>query len=121
MEDPTDGIITKTIISVQKTLYDDEIITITTKNSKCIILEKIAKSNDLNVYESSNQLANRGSIQWDTNFGPHIFIHGDDLDYNHVNDMCPNYCQKEFDERMFSVFICGGKAAVTIFIMPIGG
>lgn len=120
MKDSTHGVISRVIISIPKTLHDQQTITITAKNQQ-VVLEKVAKTNNVNVYESSDHFLNSSYIQWGTNFGAHIFIIEDDLGYNHVNDMCPNYCQREPDEQMFSVFFCDGKAAVTVFVVATGG
>lgn len=129
MQPSTQGTITKIIISVLKQLYDGETITVSPENQETIVLQKVATINSINVYEPSQQFVNNGYIYWGTDlilwetdlildYGYNAFIglNPDDHDYNHVNDMIPDYCIAAPGELTFSVYIFARKAAVTIFV-----
>lgn len=119
---PTHGTVTKIVISVLQQLFDKKTIIVSTENQEQITLHKVITINNINVYESSQSFVNDQYIYWETNlileygFNAFIGLNADDIDYNHVNDMIVDYCGAAPGEQMFSVYMYGRKAAVTIFI-----
>jgi len=96
-------------------------------------LNKVNTINDVNIYENSCSIKGNYSdtiiIKLEHNYfndllngGGQIYIFEDDIDYNHVNDICDKsniYQQKEY-ELSYSVYNhYYNKSALTLFIDPL--
>lgn len=133
MEDD-DKLITRIIFAIKKDDFNDAILDIIVNgdkiNNHLMKLNKTNTINNINVYENLCnikwdgksviiKLSNNPFNNWLTGYGK-IYIIGDDVDYNHVNDICGNLYHPKNYEVPYSVY-CSfhKKCAITLFVDPL--
>lgn len=130
-------IIRRIIFSIDKNQFDDEILHIDVnlhKDYHCYLkLNKINTINDVNIYENSCSIKGNYSdtiiINLEHDYfnnllkgGRQIYIIEDDIDYNHVNDICGKsniFLPKEYELSYSVYFNFYNKSAISLFVDPL--
>ena len=126
--------IKRILFCIEKAEFDDETLDIAIRPVShfqiYLTLNKIKIIDDVNIYESLCDIlwdGQRAIIKINNDFftsllkgGGELHIINDDIDYNHVNDVCANTYNPKNYELSYSVFNnFSARSAITLIVDPL--